>query len=177
MNTGDRVHSYANAFFEAAFERWLDALQGVASAVAGQHGRLAELTASGADFAQQQQALAGLMPADADPLVRNLIYTLAQRGELPLLGDVIEALRARVRQAGAGPTPVEVVTAIALTDEQRVTLEAKLAAQYGTALSYAYQVDPAIMGGMIVRIGDKLIDGSVASKLAAMKQALGVTGE
>lgn len=177
MNTGERVHSYANAFFEAAFERWLDALHSAATALAsGQHGRLTDLQASGADFALQQRAIDGLLPAGADPLMRNLLYTLAQHGDLDLLGAITEALRARVRQAEAGPIPVEVVTAIALTSEQQAALEAKLAAQYGAALSYAYRVDPTILGGMIVRVGDKLIDGSVASKLAAMKQALGVTG-
>jgi F-type H+-transporting ATPase subunit delta len=64
-----------------------------------------------------------------------------------------------------------------LTDEQRKNLVAKLEAQYGANLVYSYRIDPAILGGMIVRVGDKLIDGSVASKLAAMKQALGVTGD
>ena len=67
------------------------------------------------------------------------------------------------------------VSAIALADEQRRALVAKLEAQYGRNLVYSYRVDPAILGGLIVRVGDKLIDGSVASKLAAMKQALGVT--
>ncbi len=177
MNTGERVQSYANAFLEAAFERWLGALQGAATALAGQHGRLADLQGVGADFALQQRALDSFLPADADPLARNLLYTLAQHGDLELLGDITEALRARVRQAEAGPVPVEVVTAIALTADQRATLETKLAAQHSGALSYTYQVDPAILGGMIVRIGDKLMDGSVASKLAAMKQALGVTNE
>ena len=73
--------------------------------------------------------------------------------------------------------PVEVVSAIALTDEQRKSLDAKLEAQYGVNLSFSYRVDPAILGGLIVRVGDKLIDGSVASKLAAMKQTLGVTSD
>lgn len=176
MNTGERVQSYANAFFEAAFERWLGALQGAAAALAGQHGRLADLQGAGANFAQQQRVLDGLLPADADPLTRNLLYTLAQHGELDLLGDITEALRARVRRAEAGPIPVEVVTAIALTAEQQAALQTRLAAQYSGALSYTYRVDPAILGGMIVRVGDKLMDGSVASRLAAMKQALGVTG-
>lgn len=174
MKTGERVQSYANAFFEAAFERWLGALQGAATALAGQQGRLAELQAGGADFAQQQRGLDSLLPADADPLARNLLYTLAQHGDLGLLSEITEALRARMRQAEAGPIQVEVVTAIPLTGEQQSALEARLVAQYGGALSYAYQVDPAILGGMIVRVGDKLMDGSVASKLAAMKQALGV---
>lgn len=177
MNTGERAQSYANAFFEAAFERWLNTLQDVATALTGQHGRLAELASSGADFAQQQRALDSLLPADADPLVRNLLYTLAQHGDLGLLGEITAALHARVRQAEAGPIPVEVVTAIALTAEQRATLETRLAAQYGATLNYAYRVDPAILGGMIVRVGDKLMDGSVAGKLAALKQALGVTTE
>lgn len=177
MNTGERVQSYANAFFEAAVERWLDTLHAAATALAsGQHGRLADLQAGGAGFAQQQRALDGLLPSDADPLVRNLLYTLAQHDDLDLVGEVTEALRVRVRQVGSGPIPVEVLTAIALSDDQRAALEAKLAAQYGAALSYTYRVDPAILGGMIVRVGDKLMDGSVASKLAAMKQALGVTG-
>lgn len=176
MNTGERVHSYATAFFEAATERWLSPLHDAAAALAaGQGGRLAELQAGGADFAAQQRALAGLLPADADPLVRNLLYTLAEHDDLDLLGDIVETLRARVRQAEAGPIPVEVTTAIALTAEQQAALEARLVAQYGAALSYAYRVDPAILGGMVVRVGDKLIDGSVASKLAAMKQTLGVS--
>ncbi len=70
---------------------------------------------------------------------------------------------------------VDVVSAIALTDDQRRVLVEKLEAQYGAGLVFAYRVDPSILGGLVVRVGDKLIDGSVASRFAAMKQALGVT--
>ena len=73
------------------------------------------------------------------------------------------------------PVQVEVVSAVPLTDAERQTLLAKLEAQHGAGLDLRYRVDPAILGGLIVRIGDKLIDGSVASKLAAMKQVLGVS--
>jgi F-type H+-transporting ATPase subunit delta len=99
---------------------------------------------------------------------------LMQRGDLGLLPEVTAALRQRMRQTEAQPTQVEVVTAMPLDDAQREVLEAKLAAQHGAALAYTYRVNPAILGGVIVRVGDKLIDGSVASRLAAMKQALGV---
>jgi F-type H+-transporting ATPase subunit delta len=51
---------------------------------------------------------------------------------------------------------------------------ARLETQYGADLDVRYKVDPTILGGLIVRVGDKLIDGSVASRLAAMKQVLGV---
>jgi len=96
-----------------------------------------------------------------------------QHGDLGLLPDIMAALRQR--GAEAAPIAVEVVTAAALDDDQRQTLEARLVAQHGAGLTFSYRTDPAILGGIIVRIGDKLIDGSVAGKLAAMKQALGVT--
>ncbi len=172
MNTGERAQSYASAFFEAAFERWLGALEGIAATLAGNRTLADHLQAAGVDLAKRQAALDGILPADTDPLVRNLLYTLMQRGDLGLVGDVAAALR--LRRAEAAPIAAEVVTATALDDDQRQTLEDKLSAQYGTGLAFTYRVDPSILGGIIVRVGDKLIDSSVASKLAAMKQALGV---
>jgi F-type H+-transporting ATPase subunit delta len=174
MNTGERVQSYASAFFEAAFEHWLGGLEQLAGVLAENGALRARLQAVDVDFAVRQAALDGVMLAGADPLVRNLLYTLLQRGDLGLLGEIIGALRSRVRRAEAEPIPVEVVTAVPLDDAQRQQLMARLEAQHGAGLAYSYRVDPAILGGMIVRVGDKLIDGSVASKLAAMKQALGV---
>ena len=90
---------------------------------------------------------------------------------------VVRPARRVVHRAEAAPVPVEVVSAIALTESSARALVAKLEAQYGANLSFSYRVDPSILGGLIVRVGDKLIDGSVASRLAAMKQALGVTSE
>lgn len=173
--SNDRVQSYANAFYEAAFERWLGSLESVTSAIAGNSTLLNNLAAADADFTERQVAIQAILPPDADPLVRNLLFTLLQRGDLNLLGEVTEALQLRYRSIERGPLPVEVTTAVPLLAEQREALENKLTRQYGSALLYEYQVDPAILGGMVVRVGDKLIDGSVASRLAAMKQQLGVS--
>jgi F-type H+-transporting ATPase subunit delta len=175
MNTDERVQAYASAFFEAALERWAAALNGVAEAVA-KNPKVAERVAYVVeDFAARHHLLDQVIPGDADLPVRNLLLTLIQSGEVKLLPDIVVALRERVRRTEVAPVPVEVVSAIALTAEQRNSLVAKLEAQYGANLSYSYRVDPAILGGLIVRVGDKLIDGSVASKLTAMKQALGVS--
>lgn len=174
MNTGERAQSYASAFLEAAFERWLGTLDGVAATLAENRALADRLQAAGADFAHRKGVLEGILPADTDPLVRNLLHTLMQHGDLGLLKDITAALR--LRRTEAQPVAVEVVTAIALADDQRRTLENKLSAQYGAGLAFSYRVDPGILGGIIVRVGDKLIDGSVASKLSAMKQTLGVTG-
>lgn len=173
--SNDRVQSYANAFYEAAFERWLGSLESATSAIAGNSTLLNNLAATDADFAERQVALQAILPADPDPLVRNLLFTLLQRGDLHLLGEVTQALKLRYESTERGPVPVEVTTAVALLVEQREALENKLARQYGGALVYEYRVDPGILGGMVVRVGDKLIDGSVASRLTAMKQQLGVS--
>ncbi len=174
MNTPDRAHNYAAAFFEATFDRLLGSLSAAAQTLAQQPALLQRLQATDVEFADRQKALDGILTDGVDPMARNLLYTLLQHGELPLLGEVITSLRARMQQSAAGPTSVEVTTVAPLAPDQRQALEAKLAGQYGGNLVYTYDTDPEILGGMIVRVGDKLIDGSVRSRLAALKQTLGV---
>lgn len=174
MNIGDRAHNYATAFYEAAFERWLGSLTATAEALTERPELLHRLQAMDIDFAERQAALNDILVDDMDPMARNLLYTLLQHGDLPILGEVIASLRRCMQQAAVGPTPVEVTTVAPLAQDQRHALEAKLFSQYGGNLVYEYKVDRAILGGMIVRVGDKLIDGSVASRLTALKQSLGV---
>ncbi len=176
MNTQDRdrARAYAEAFYAAAFERWLTALTEVAERLAREPGLLARGQADQAEFSLRKEQLDRLLPADVDLPVRNLLYTLAQRGDLSLLREVILSLRARAARGKEAAVRAVVTSAVPLTPEEQAALAQKLTAQYGADLEFEYQVDPAILGGLIVRVGDKLIDGSVASRLAALKQALGV---
>src|SRR5512139_2925700 len=148
MNAPNRAQTYANAFYEAAFDRWLAALTDAASAIARNSALAQRLQAADVEFAARQSALDGVLGAESDPLVRNLLNVLMQRGDLGLLPDVTAALRQRMRQTGAEPTQVQVVTAMPLDDAQREVLEARLGAQYGAALAYSYEVNPAILGGV-----------------------------
>lgn len=175
MSTPDRVRSYADAFYQAAFERWLNVLEGVAGQLGQDRGLLDRLQAADTEFTARQPLLDRLLPSDTDAPVRNLLYTLMQHGDLAALGDVAGALRQRIVSAQAAPVVVEVVSAVALTAAEREALVGKLEAQFGSGLDCHYRVDPAILGGLIVRVGDKLIDGSLATRMAAMKQTLGVT--
>ena len=174
MSAADRSQSYSQAFFEAAMERWLAALQVVSGRLAEDPALVERLQAADVDFGERMPLLDRYFPAEADPPVRNLVYTLMQRGDLALLGDVTESLRQRIRRVEAAPLAVEVTSAVALTDEQNAALVSRLEAQYGGGLEIRYRVDPAILGGLVVRVGDKLIDGSLLSRMAAMKQRLGV---
>jgi F-type H+-transporting ATPase subunit delta len=67
-----------------------------------------------------------------------------------------------------------VTTALPLSDQEKDEFRRKLAAQYGQSLDFDFSVDPAILGGAIVQVGDKVIDGSVATRLESMSSALGV---
>jgi F-type H+-transporting ATPase subunit delta len=153
----------------------LAALDAASAALAKDRSLLDRAQVGQAEFASRRALLDGMVPGDADPPVRNLLYALAQRGDLALLPDIALALRARMAQTAEAVARVEVVSAVPLTEAERAILTEKLAADYGSGLEFHYRVDPAIIGGLVVRVGDRLIDGSVASKLAAMKQALGVT--
>lgn len=68
---------------------------------------------------------------------------------------------------------VAVVTAAAeLSAEQQSALESKLATIYGREMTVHVQVDPDVIGGMVIRVGDEIIDGSVAGRLDAVRRAL-----
>ena len=175
MSAPERITIYAKAFFEAALERWAGVLDEIAGKLA-RDGALAEsLQAADVEFDQRRQLLDPLLPDGIDLPVRNFLYTLMERGDLRLLTGIADALRQRARQAKDRQVPVEVVSAVPLTDEERQKLVVKLEAQFGTGLNVRYRVDQSILGGLIVHAGDQLIDGSVAARLAALRQSLGVS--
>lgn len=66
----------------------------------------------------------------------------------------------------------EVTSALPLTSEEKATVEKDLLAQLGSSAAVTYSVDPSILGGLVIRVGDKRVDGSVAGQLETLKQSL-----
>ncbi|MES4787715.1 MAG: F0F1 ATP synthase subunit delta, partial [Nitrospiraceae bacterium] len=60
----------------------------------------------------------------------------------------------------------------ALTDDEQRALESKLRAKFGRDLTFEYRVEPSLLGGVVAKVGDKIIDGSLAAKLNAMQEML-----
>jgi len=79
---------------------------------------------------------------------------------------------ADVAWAEVGPSPVTVVSALPLSAEEQATVSKELAAQLGGELKMEFAVDPALLGGLRLRIGDRVIDGSVAGRLSALGESL-----
>jgi len=65
-----------------------------------------------------------------------------------------------------------VVTAVDLTSEQESRLTAALTDIYGRPIALRTAVDPAVRGGLAIRVGDEVIDGTISSRLAAARAAL-----
>ena len=66
----------------------------------------------------------------------------------------------------------EVTSALPLTEEEQASVRKEIGAKLGSSASLTFRVNPHILGGLIVRVGDKVIDGSVAGKLEGLRQNL-----
>jgi len=122
--------------------------------------------------AEAGKALAGLTkPLKLDPLTTNFLGVLAQNRRLAQLGAIIRdfnTLAARHR----GETSAQVITAHPLDGGQMAALTARLKSMVGSEVAVDATVDPNILGGLIVRLGSRQIDGSIRTKLNALATAM-----
>lgn len=162
--------NYARALFEKAVEKHTRDLHALSNAIA-KSNLMPRLDNPAESFDGKKTLLNGMLPPNADEQVRNLAYLLASKNQVHLLPDVVSAYDT-FAAAGATGNVAHVTTTIALTTDERAKLESKLRAQYGADLGFDYRLDPAILGGVVIRIGDVVIDGSVSGKLAQMKQKM-----
>ena len=164
------VRAYVRAAFEAATDPWLSALQAVVARLE-KSGDVPTLDNASTPFEKKQALLSTALPANTPDSIRNFVFALASKNHTALLPDIVTALDRLVAQ-DTDRELATVTTVLALTDAERASLESKLRAQYGANIEVEYQLDPEIIGGVIVRVGDRVLDGSVAGKLAALKNNL-----
>jgi F-type H+-transporting ATPase subunit delta len=108
---------------------------------------------------------------DVNPLAGNFIKLLVQRGRLeslPRIAEIFEELYNREK----GIVVADVTTAVALDDAHRKEVADRLATITGKTVELHMHTDPTILGGIVTRIGDELIDASVASRLAQLAERL-----
>jgi len=168
---------YAIALFELAREEGeLDAVAASLAAVKqalGQSGEFAALTTSpliGRDEAMR--AIAAVAAAlEIDPITANFLGVLAQNRRLSRIRDVIRAfntLAARHR----GEITAEITSAHPLDESQVDAIKANLRTRTGRDIAVDLSVDPSILGGLVVKIGSRMIDGSIRTKLNSLAQTM-----
>jgi len=75
-------------------------------------------------------------------------------------------------ELAVGDTKARVTSALPLSEEEKSTLASSLAAQLGAEPEMEFDVDPAILGGLVLKVGDRVVDGSVAGKLGSLRERL-----
>jgi F-type H+-transporting ATPase subunit delta len=117
-------------------------------------------------------ALAALAPQlGLDPITTNFVGVLARNGRKRELRAVIRAFR-RLAAAHRGEVTADVTTARPLNDDQVAQLKQQLRTRAGQDVTIDAQVDPSILGGIVVKLGSQMIDASIRTKLNRLASAM-----
>jgi F-type H+-transporting ATPase subunit delta len=161
---------YAQAVFEKAVASWLDPLKTIAASLA-ESGLIDKLDDAGVPFSKKQEMLQPVFPADAGTEVQNFLFLLASKNDVNLLPEIVKEFDRYVQRTEVFAT-AQVTSAVPLLEAEKQALEIKLRKQFGSEIIFDYGIDPTLLGGVVVRAGDKVIDGSVSGKLAALREKL-----
>lgn len=110
-----------------------------------------------------------LKAAKVAPETLNVLRLLVKNDRIPLLGFVAESFRLLVLEHKR-IEPGEVVSAHALSSDQKSRLAGQLGQALGKTMELSYRTDPKILGGVVVRVGNRVFDASVETQLRRFKE-------
>ena len=161
--------AYLIAREDGTEEAWADGLG--AMSVLLSDAQAADFFLSSQVAPKEKQALAQKTLEGVETEVLNLALILLRRGRTSLASGIAEAYQELVDDA-RGISHGTVTTAVPLTDDELEGMKKRLAEIAGGEVVVKAEVDEEILGGVVVRIGDRLIDGSIKNRLLALKQKL-----
>ena len=179
-NTSEFVAALANSAIRAALAGAEEA--GQLDQVEDQIFRFSRIVAANGDLelalsnpagsaASRGELLDLLLQGRVDPIALQVIkYAIDNRGSR----SVNDALHELVKMAASrrGRLLAEVTSAISLSDAQKSRLTAVLEQIYGRAITLQNEIDPSVIGGIAVRVGDDLIDGTISESLEQARRSL-----
>ncbi|QNA90896.1 F0F1 ATP synthase subunit delta [Massilia sp. Dwa41.01b] len=115
--------------------------------------------------------LRSLLKSPVTPEATNFLQMLAENGRVALLPEIGAQFQV-LKNAQAGAADADIASAFALTDAQVAQLVAGLEKKFGRKLNPTVTVDPSLIGGVRVLVGDEVLDTSVRAKLQQMHAAL-----
>ncbi|NNG05507.1 MAG: F0F1 ATP synthase subunit delta [Inquilinus sp.] len=175
--TSGLASRYATALFELADEaKALDAVAGDLKGLKGLIGESADLRrlvfTPVLGRAEQGRAIAAVLEkAGAGALTRQFIGVVAGNRRLFALPAMIDAYLAELARR-RGEVTAEVTAATALSDAQTAALVDGLKKAIGAKVSVDVTVDPSLLGGMIVKVGSRMVDSSLRTKLSKLQLAM-----
>ncbi len=172
---------YATAVFSLAkedkklkpLEADVDALDGALTGSADLRTLVSSPVYSRAEMGQAISAVAKKMKLQ--PVMVNTLALMATKRRLFVLPSLLASLRSRIAE-DKGEVTAEVTSAKALTKTQAASLAKTLKAQLGLDVKIKATVDDSIIGGLVVKVGSKMIDTSIRSKLNALQNTMKEVG-
>jgi F-type H+-transporting ATPase subunit delta len=172
---------YASALFDLAREQneldKVDQDLSKVQAMLDQSGDLKRLVNSPAFAAEdQQRALKAVMDwASVGATTSNFLSVVARNRRLFAAEDMIKGFRQQLA-LHRGEMAAEVQSAMPLTDEQLAALKETLKSSFGKDVRLNTKVDPSLLGGLVVKVGSRMFDSSLRTKLMNLKVVLKGTG-
>lgn len=170
------AHRYAHALFLVAQRRGqvapaLEDLKGL-SGILEPDSRIGRfLSSPQVLLAHKRRLLAEGLAGRASPPVLHFVDLLLRKKRLGMFGEIVVAYE-RLVEESQGIRRAEAVSATPLTAAEQKRLLATLTAKLGGTVRLTTRVDPALLGGLYVRVGDRVIDRTVTTLLEAMRRQL-----
>jgi F-type H+-transporting ATPase subunit delta len=170
-----RARPYANAIFAVArddgtLDAWSRSLRVLAAAAAAPQVRqMLSMPTVGAK--EKAAFLADVCEGELNEKSRQLLDVLAQNQRWDLFDEIsvqFERLRAEAQRA----IDVEIVSAYELSESQQQGLVESLRRRFDREIRMTMKVDAKLLGGVVIRAGDTVIDGSVRGRLAKLSESL-----
>jgi F-type H+-transporting ATPase subunit delta len=167
---------YARALFDLAREKGLvdqvDQELGLVVSMIQQNPRLRAVMDDVLIVPEVKRDLVGkLFTGKVSQLVMNFLFVVIAKRREAYIPQMYRAYLDLANEA-RGIVEVEVRSAVPLPDQTLQALEAKLAKRTGKRVKFQTQVVPELIGGLVVRVGDQLMDGSVKTRLRRMHERL-----
>lgn len=169
---------FAKVIFETALKdgelnKWLSQLR-VISDVTEDNSIKKLLMDSTITYADKTKMLSSRL-GEIDPLALKMIFMLAAKGKLETIEEITDEYQRLLDSYHGveGAELIEVITAIPLDEKDKLGLSKRLTDIVEKPIILKAMVDPEIIGGIIIKVGDKIIDGSMRTKLAELKKELG----
>jgi F-type H+-transporting ATPase subunit delta len=178
VTTRTAAHRYARALLDVAIKEKAD-LSRIDTELSDfgqlvrQHSTLEKVLLNPAVPVPRKRAVVAELTARAgmQPIAAKLLTLLAERDRMIVLPELVTAYRERL-QDYQQIVRAEVTTAAPLSAERARQIERTLASATGRKVTLSTRVDPAIIGGVVARVGSTVFDGSVTNHLQRMKQRL-----
>ena len=149
---------YARALYDALVDGALNSLRTAAARLGAQP-----------EGSSPEQQIALALPADTPREVKNFLLAMANERKLDQLAGVVQAFEGYI-QRESRPLTGDVISAIELSEAQRAKITSDMHGRYGDRLELRFGVDPSLIGGLIIRVGDQVLDNSLRTRLSAIER-------